>query len=310
MNIPHLHLLLNHFPTIGTMVALGLLLLSFARPSDALKRASLEVFFVIALLTLPAYLSGNAAQAAIQGRDDVSEEAILEHQDSALQALALMELTGVVAWVGLWQYRRRSQPGRGVLSAVVVLAAVTLAVTARAANIGGEIHHPEIRGDSPILRGGVDLITASSMASFVTTYQWVWATSETFHFIGLCLMMGVVLLVNLRMLGMARRVSFAALHRLLPWAVFGFAINTVTGMLFFVAAAEQYTLNPAFYWKMAFIFLAGLNLLYLTVFDEPWAIGPGDEASVAGKVIAGSSLFLWFGVIFWGNGLPFLGLQF
>jgi hypothetical protein len=46
------------------------------------------------------------------------------------------------------------------------------------------------------------------------------------------------------------------------------------------------------------------------VFDEPWAVGAGDDASGIDKVMAGSALFLWFGIIFWGNGLPFLGLTF
>ena len=60
MNAPHLHLILNHVPTIGSAIALGLLLLGLLRRQEALTRVSLEVFFVIALITLPAYLSGVA----------------------------------------------------------------------------------------------------------------------------------------------------------------------------------------------------------------------------------------------------------
>jgi uncharacterized membrane protein len=314
MNIPHLHLLINHFPTIGTIIGFGLLLLSFFRKSDPLKKASLEVFFMIGLLALPAYLSGNAAAVAIQERTDISMDAIRLHQDSALQALFFQELTAVAAWAALWQYRRRSEPRRGTLGTVLILSVVTIALMGRTSNIGGEIHHDEIRADTETLpepgSSPIDVLKASSLASFVTTYTWVWPTSETVHFIGLCLLMGVLMPMNLRLLGMAKRIPFSALHSLLPWAIVGFALNTVTGMLFFVAAAEQYTLNPAFYLKMAFIFLAGVNLLYLTVFDEPWAVGAGDDASGIDKVMAGSALFLWFGIIFWGNGLPFLGLTF
>ena len=60
MNAPHLHLILNHVPTIGSAIALGLLLLGLLRRQEALTRVSLEVFYVVALLTLPAYLSGVA----------------------------------------------------------------------------------------------------------------------------------------------------------------------------------------------------------------------------------------------------------
>ena len=62
MNLAHVHLLLNHVPTIGTAVALGLLVISFFRRNDDLRRVTLEVFFVIAVLTIPAYLSGVSAQ--------------------------------------------------------------------------------------------------------------------------------------------------------------------------------------------------------------------------------------------------------
>ena len=64
INLPHLHLLMNHVPTVGTVVALGLFILSLARRSEHLKHAALEVFFLIALATLPVYLTGVAAQLA------------------------------------------------------------------------------------------------------------------------------------------------------------------------------------------------------------------------------------------------------
>jgi hypothetical protein len=81
-------------------------------------------------------------------------------------------------------------------------------------------------------------------------------------------------------------------------------------MLFFIAAPDQYTQNPAFYWKIFFVLLAGANLLYLTVFDETWTVGAGDEVPLRARVTAASALFVWFGVIFWGRLMPFLGLTF
>ena len=72
--------------------------------------------------------------------------------------------------------------------------------------------------------------------------------------------------------------SFASLHRLLPWAAIGFGVNVITGMLFFVGIPHQYTGNKSFYWKLALVMLAGLNAVYFTVLEEPWALGPGDDA--------------------------------
>jgi hypothetical protein len=182
---------------------------------------------------------------------------------------------------------------------------VTFILMARAADLGSQIRHPEIgtTESSPAW------LKSASIASFVIDYAWVWSIGETFHFIGLILLFTVVV-VNLRMLGLMKQVSFAALHRLLPWGILGFAINFITGMLFFVTAADQYTYNPGFYWKMLFILLAGANVLYLTVSDDAATLGPGEDAPLRAKIVAASGIFLWFGVVFWGRLLPFLGLQF
>ena len=306
MNLIHLHLLLNHVPTVGTVIALGLFLVSLVGKSDDLKRASLAVFFGIALLSLPTYMTGNAAQAAIKGRQGVSEDLVETHRDAALPALVLMEITGLVAWLGLWQFRRISRPTRWNLSAVLLLSVVTLGLMARAADIGGDIRHPEIASGTV----GSEWIKSASIASFVLGRPWVWPASETLHFIGLALLLGVVLVVNLRMLGIGKNLPFAALHRMLPLGILGFAINSMTGMLFFIATPGQYTQNVAFFWKIVLVMLAGVNLLYLTMFDEPWALGPGEDAPLTSKVIAASAIFLWIGVIYCGRMLPFIGNSF
>src|SRR5437899_12759976 len=109
MNLAHVHLLINHFPTIGTMIALGLFLLGLIGKSDDLKRASLAVFLGLALVTIATYMSGNAAQLAIAKSPGVSKSLIQTHEGAALVGLAFMEMTGAFAWLGLWQFRRTSR---------------------------------------------------------------------------------------------------------------------------------------------------------------------------------------------------------
>ena len=131
------------------------------------------------------------------------------------------------------------------------------------------------------------------------------------HFIGLCFLFGVVLIVNLRMLGIGKTMlSFAALHQLLPLGMLGFALNLTTGMVFFIAAPQQYTTNPVFYWKVVFILLAGINVLYFMLMDEPWRVEAGEDAPLRAKLVAASAIFLWVGILFFGHMLPFLGNAF
>jgi hypothetical protein len=150
----------------------------------------------------------------------------------------------------------------------------------------------------------------AELSTMVTYYPWLWPAAETLHYIGMALLIGVVLIVNLRMFGMWKTVSFADLHLLLPFGIIAIVINFLTGMLFFIGTPGQYTQNTSFHWKIIFLLPAAGSLLYLTISERVWALGPGDEAPVTAKVIAVSSIVLWFGVLYFGRMLPYIGNSF
>jgi hypothetical protein len=168
----------------------------------------------IALISIPTYMSGNGAQDAIKGQPGVSKSLMETHEGAALEAIAFMEVTGALAWLALWQLRRLSRVPGWNLGLILVLTLVTFGLMARAANIGGEIRHAEIRAAQETVTPEGDL--ARRVGMVVTEKTWMWPTCETLHFIGLSLLLGVVLLVDLRVLGVLKGVSFASLHRLLP----------------------------------------------------------------------------------------------
>jgi len=178
-----------------------------------------------------------------------------------------------------------------------------------AANLGGEIRHPEI--GASIAAGAVDpaQFVTSQISEIMVNSRWAWPASETIHFLGLSLSFGVLLAVNLRILGAMKQVPFADVHRLLPWGMLGFGANLITGMLFFIGQPKQYIDSAPFYWKVVFLMIAGANFLYLTVFKKGWAIDRWD-ASVADKAMAVSSLFAWLVVLYGGRMLPFIGHAF
>ena len=318
MNLAHLHLLLNHVPTVGFLIGMGLFLGALIRKDDSLMRISLGVLAAIALVGVVVYQTGMAARDIIEPLPGVSKTLIDAHEDAALPTFVFLELTGAVAWLGLWQSRRFSRPTRGNVWTVLALSLVTFAAIARTANLGGEIRHPEIVAatatPAPGLAGAgvaeTSWIDVRSVQKFVRDVSWVWPACEAVHFIGLSLSFGVVLLLNLRMLGMMKAIPFAVLHRLLPWGLLGFGINLVTGMLFFIAAAHQYTNNIAFQWKTVLIMLAGVNLLYFTLFDDAWRVGRGEDAPLGAKLMAASAIGLWVGVLYFGRMLPYLGNSF
>jgi hypothetical protein len=315
MNLAHLHLLLNHVPTVGSVVALGLLLLALARRNEHLTHVGLEVLFVIAVLTLPVYMSGVAAHREMRELPDLSDNAIRVHQDAALAGFAVTEFAGFVAWIALWQTRRRGRPARGLVAAVMLLSIVALAIMARAANLGGDIRHPEIRTDlaaGATASAGEPRFATTVIGEYMVNSRWAWPAAEAVHFLGFSLSFGVLLTVNLRILGVMRQVAFADVHRLLPWGMLGFGINLITGMLFFIGQPKQYIDSAPFYWKVVFLMVAGANFLYLTVFTKAWTEDRDRrwDASLADKAMAVSSIVAWLVVLYGGRMLPFLGHAF
>jgi uncharacterized membrane protein len=312
-NVTHLHLLLNHVPTVGTVVALGLLLLALVRRDESLQRAGLEVLFVIAVLTLPVYTSGGAAQRQLRGQPEISDTAMTVHENAALTGFAVTEFAGFVAWIALWQFRRRGRPARGLVPAVVLLSVVALVLMGRAATLGGEIRHPEIRAASSAGAAvePTDFVT-SRIAVQMVEGRWAWPASEAVHFLGFSLSIGVLLAVNLRILGVMKQVAFADVHRLLPWGMLGFGVNLITGMMFFIGQPKQYIDSAPFYWKVVFLMIAGVNFLYLTVFRKAWTDDPdrGWDATPTDKAMAVVSLFSWLAVLYGGRMLPFIGHAF
>jgi len=330
VNLAHLHLLLNHVPTLGSVVALGLLLLALVRRDEPLKHAGLEVIFVIAVLTLPVYMSGVAAHQKLRAQPEISDDAMRVHQDAALAGFAVTEFAGFVAWIALWQSRRRGRAARGLVPAVTLLSMVALALMARAADLGGEIRHPEIltglSADTAALADPERFLT-TAISMYMVDSPWAWPAAETVHFLGLSLSFGVLLAVNLRILGVMKKVAFADVHRLLPWGMLGFGANLITGMLFFIGQPKQYIDSAPFYWKVAFLMIAGANFLYLTVFRKAWAnrgdVGPGGDVGAGGpgnnagfhssltdKTMAVLSIVAWLAVLYGGRMLPFIGHAF
>src|SRR4029453_6912604 len=117
----------------------------------------------------------------------VSQVAIDAHHNAALLAFVLMEITGLVGWLGLWQIRRVSRPAPWILTTVVALGLVTFGLMAWAANIGGDIRHPEIhsRQEQITIQGTAGSaigINSAAIAEFVTGHTWVWPACETLHF--------------------------------------------------------------------------------------------------------------------------------
>jgi energy-coupling factor transporter transmembrane protein EcfT len=144
------------------------------------------------------------------------------------------------------------------------------------------------------------------LGATVRESRWIFAAGETLHFIGLSLLVGGILIVDLRLLGFIRRIPVRAALAFLPFVIVGFLINLLTGIVFFSADPMMYWPNPAFKLKMFLILLAGLNALVFTVMAQRQTLSLRDDESAGtlAKVSAGLSLGFWLCVLLLGRLLP------
>lgn len=152
-------------------------------------------------------------------------------------------------------------------------------------------------------------IQDSPVDDWILSSPWLWPSLEILHFIGLSLLLGAILVVDLRLAGFLRGIDLAAAKRFLPWSVVGFALNLVSGSLFFLGDPGRYAINVGFQVKMLLVAIAGLNALYFLVRLAPrmeaWA--SGGETPVEARAIAWISLVAWFGVLLLGRLIPYIG---
>lgn len=153
----------------------------------------------------------------------------------------------------------------------------------------------------------VSSLASVDVISSLMRTRWAWPICESLHFIGLSLLVGMIGSFDLRLLGVAKRVPIAALHRLIPWGILGYVINIVTGAMFLMTEPDQYIYNPAFHFKLLFMAVAGLNVtvFYLAVFRPLRTLGAGADAPRSAKFIASTSLLCWVAVMVCGRLLTF-----
>lgn len=159
------------------------------------------------------------------------------------------------------------------------------------------------------MQGFVNAVEGSAINDWILSSAWLWPGLEILHFIGLSLLLGSLLVIDLRLAGFFRRIDIGATHKLLPWTFIGFSLNLITGILFVLGDPARYTANIGFRIKMLLVLLAGLNALWfywkINPVMQSW--GPHDDTPPLAKVIAFVSLATWTGVLLLGRLIPYIG---
>ncbi|MFK7862771.1 MAG: DUF6644 family protein [Pseudohongiellaceae bacterium] len=128
---------------------------------------------------------------------------------------------------------------------------------------------------------------------------------ESVHVIAAAMVLGSILFVDLRLLGLAaRNYPVSTLSKeLVPWSWLAFFVATITGLGMFITRAASHVVNPAFQWKIALLACAGINMLYFhkKIYSQVREWDTAELIPLRVKMTGGLSLVLWSGVMLAGR---------
>ncbi len=305
----HVHMILNHFPTVGFVIALCFYLAALVLNNDVMKRGSLVVFAICGILGVPTYVTGAASMWALTDPanpiPEISKALINEHRDMALLTLFGLAFTGGGAWIELWQYRHLGRFNNRALYLVLIFAIITLGIMAETGHRGGQINHPEIHLATDVLPTDPNAGWTPAIELLINNVIW-FVPWQTVHFFGFSLIFGTVLIVVLRVLGFAKSIPFSAVHRILPLGFLGVIMNVFSGMLMLLANSFRYLNETTFAPKIALIAIGAIAVLYFSLSEQIWRVKAGEDAPASAKAAAILVLLAWSGVIIGGRLLPYV----
>jgi hypothetical protein len=157
--------------------------------------------------------------------------------------------------------------------------------------------------------GVFDALAATPLSSAMRAGEWLYPIVEVVHIAGFSVLVGSVVLFDLRVLGCARALPVTALGRhLLRWALASLVVVVPAGLLLFSAHPVALADNPVFLLKLTLIALAGLNALAFHLLPYRGVAGWDREqaAPPLARLGAALSILLWLGVISCGRMLAYV----
>jgi len=150
MDATHLHLVLTHFPIVGTIIGIAILVYGLFSKNLEIQKVALVTFVLMSIVTIPVFLTGGEAEETVEHIAGVSEQIIEDHEELAEKAIWLMGLLGVLSLIGFYAMVKKRSFAKTVTIITLVISLGTFGIFAQVGNLGGQIRHSEIRSDSTL----------------------------------------------------------------------------------------------------------------------------------------------------------------
>ncbi|MFV5690009.1 hypothetical protein ACM55M_15440 [Flavobacterium sp. ZT3R25] len=148
MNDAHLHMVVNHFPIIGTILGLGVLIAGIILKNNSVINTAYALFIVAALFALASMATGEGAEEMVEDMPNIGKRIIHEHEEIAEKLAIVLYLLGAISILGLILNIKNHSKAIFISFAAVIVAIVSVYLTTLVGTSGGEIRHTEIREES------------------------------------------------------------------------------------------------------------------------------------------------------------------
>ncbi len=150
MNDAHLHMVVNHFPIIGIIFGLGILIIGFFLNNNIVKNVAYGLFIVGAIFAAVSMSTGEGAEEIVEDFPNIGKNIIHEHEEIAEKLALVLYVLGVVSLVGLYLNFKKHSKATLISIIAITIAIVGVFFAQQTGTTGGEIRHTEIRATSTI----------------------------------------------------------------------------------------------------------------------------------------------------------------
>jgi uncharacterized membrane protein len=147
MTDAHYHLVVNHFPIIGTIFGLGILTVGMFLKQNTVKNVSYVLFIVSAVFAALSMGTGEGAEEMVENMPNIGKQIIHEHEEIAEKLALVLYLLGLVSLLGLYTNSKNHSKAKLVSFLALTVALVAVFLAQKVGTTGGEIRHTEIRKD-------------------------------------------------------------------------------------------------------------------------------------------------------------------
>jgi uncharacterized membrane protein len=145
MNDAHLHLLVNHFPIIGTILGLGTLVAGIALKNNSVKNTAYCLFVVSAVFAALSMATGEGAEEIVEDMPNIGHQIIHEHEELAEKLALVLYLLGAVSIGGVFLNIKMHAKATLVSYITLAIGIGVVYLATQVGNSGGKIRHTEIR---------------------------------------------------------------------------------------------------------------------------------------------------------------------